>query len=185
MIEGCRIRLRAPNEGDLPALAHLRNDVQLQTQLLCTPRPNTTESVRSWLDRRLQDPQALLFVIAEQGHDGCVGFLQAVNMNLLHGTAWLGVALVPEAQGRGYGREAVELCEQYTQARFRLRKMLLEVRHDNERALRLYKALGYRAVGTCQQHFYADGRFHDVTIMEKLLVAEAAVSTHDDKRAAA
>lgn len=65
------------------------------------------------------------------------------------------VAVAPEARGRGLGRRLVEVGEQLARARER-EVMQLEVRTDNDAAIRLYESLGYQSIGRIED-YYEDG----------------------------
>ena len=54
-----------------------------------------------------------------------------------------------------------------------LRKLVLEVTAANAEAIRLYQAAGYLKVGIHREHFFHDGRYEDVIVMEKKLAGAA------------
>lgn len=168
-LETTQIRLRPVQSADLPNLSVLRNDFALQLQLLSSPRPNTIEQVQAWLQKRSSEPDSLFFVIAKLSDDECLGFVQLTQIQLLHGHASLGICLAPKARGQGYAKQALALLETYATAIFNLRKILLEVRADNQSAIRLYTQSGYRPIGVLESHFFAQGSYHDVLMMEKRL----------------
>lgn len=169
MIQSSTCILRAPKDQDESILSLLRNDIALQTDLLSVPRPNSSERVQQWISRRMDDPNSLFFVIAEHPSDRCVGFIQIDRINLVHRTGWLGVALRELSRGQGLGSEAIRLCETFAQEQFGLRKLLLEVRANNDTARHVYEKLNYQDVGLLESHIYAEGEFHDVVLMEKFL----------------
>lgn len=170
MLTGSLVVLRAPVPADMPVLTAMRNDAALQRRLMAQPRPNDAARVQDWLNRRLGDPHGLFFVIAEATDDRAVGFVQLTGMDPVHGRADLGIALVATAQGRGYGRQAIELLEAHARDVFGLRKIGLRVLVENEAAFKLYRKLGYREVGVLAEDFYHGGAYHDVRVMEHLLV---------------
>jgi ribosomal protein S18 acetylase RimI-like enzyme len=64
-----------------------------------------------------------------------------------HGRAFLDDVTIDEAsRGKGYGRRALELCEQEA-ARRGVSSIELHVYRHNPRAIALYEALGYRTTG--------------------------------------
>jgi ribosomal protein S18 acetylase RimI-like enzyme len=65
------------------------------------------------------------------------------------------VAVDPRARGRGLGRALVEHGEAVSRARQR-NTMQLEVRVDNESAIRLYESLDYRLIARFE-NYYEDG----------------------------
>ncbi len=72
------------------------------------------------------------------------------------------VAVLPEYQRRGIGRELILACE----SRLSVQRVRLSVRISNETAIRLYLNLGYLKVGTWPE-YYADRE--DALVMEKQL----------------
>lgn len=169
MLESPTTRLRAPDDRDLRFFTALRNDLGLQLSLMASPRANPVAKVSAWLNARCDDLDALFYVIADTEADQAVGFVQLTKMNAIHGTAELGIAVSPTAQGKGHAKAALQLIEAYAAAVFGLRKVVLNVLADNERAIALYVKAGYRRVGLLEAHHYQLGAYRDVLIMEKRL----------------
>jgi RimJ/RimL family protein N-acetyltransferase len=95
--------------------------------------------------------------------------IQASGIDSLNRIAEMGICIDKLERGKGLGREAIVLLEKYLLKVFNVRKIWLRVRSSNMPAVELYRSSGFREVGTLRKHHYADGRFHDVVIMEKLL----------------
>jgi RimJ/RimL family protein N-acetyltransferase len=125
--------------------------------------------VRAWLRRRAEDDRAAFFVIADARDDRALGFIQARDIDPLHRVAELGICIDQPGRGRGLGRQAMVLLEEYLVAVFRVRKIWLRVDAHNAPAVALYRSNGFREVGTLKKHHYAGGRYRDVLLMEKLL----------------
>ena len=162
-------RLRACLEADLEVLTTIRNDVELQANLLALPRGSSRDAVRAWVSRRASDETCLFFIVSDVHTDRALGFVQLLRIDLVHGHAELGIALATDARGHGHGAAAIGLIERYAQDVFRIRKFVLQVRASNLAAVRLYSKLGYERAGTLRAHFYHRGAFDDVTLMERLL----------------
>ena len=167
MLQGKTVRLREARDADLPALAALRNDLDLQLALMATPRPNTVERVEDWIKRRANDPAGAFFVIASADGSETIGFLQLLNMDPVHRHAALGICVTGAHQGKGRAAEALTLLEGYAAGTLGLRKIVLQVLAANARAIAFYEKDGYRRVGVLEQHHFQRGAFHDVLIMEK------------------
>lgn len=170
-----RIFLRAAKQEDFVLLSKWRNDPVLQEALLAVPRPNSQIRVRRWLERRAADDHGAFFVIAEIDTDRAMGFIQASGIDSLNRVAEIGICIDTPGQGRGLGRQAMELLEQYLRKTFNLRKTWLHVGAGNAPALALYRSCGFRVVGTLRKHRFANGRYQDVVIMEKLLGNNKAI----------
>ena len=169
MLQTEKTMLRLPTDGDLPRLTDWRNDIALQVSLMAVPRPNSPERVRAWLARRLEDEHGVFFIVADRQTNLAVGFVQALNLDFVHGRGELGICLCPQAQGKGFAAEALWLLERYLVDRFRLRKLTLSVLANNERARRFYLREQFTESGLLHKHFYAEGAYHDVVVMEKFL----------------
>lgn len=167
-----RVVLRAAADSDFVVLAELRNNFAVQDALLATGRPNSPARVKAWLERRAADDEGVFFVIAATDDDRALGFVQATGIDPLHRVAELGICITDVARGRGVGRQAIALLEEYLQRSFRTRKIWLRVDAGNTNAIALYGACGFQRVGVLSQHHYAGGRYRDVLIMEKLFAKQ-------------
>ena len=169
MIGDDRIVLRAWAQDDLEALGKLRNDLTLQEMLMSQPRPNSADRVQAWLTEKSERDDTVFFVIAERDCDRVLGYVQVVNMNTMHGSGELGICIGPDLQGSGHGSSAMALLEDYLIRVFNLRKLLLHVIANNERAIKFYLKLGFEEVGRMKDHFLNNGEYRDIVIMEKFL----------------
>lgn len=92
-----------------------------------------------------------------------VGFI-AADVRARENLAWIAtVGVLPEFQGRGFGRALLEGCEARLTG---LNRVRLSVRMSNEQAIRLYERAGYEKVGSWGG-YYTDGE--DALVMEKIL----------------
>ena len=70
-----------------------------------------------------------------------------------------------DEQGKGYGKEVMELIIDYAFNTLNLNKVIVEVVEYNKRALEVYKKLGFIEEGRLKKHYYADGEYFDVIIL--------------------
>lgn len=169
MLIGNKSILRPPIESDMPVLIELRNDVEMQFQLMAFPRANSLQKVVEWLNRNLNDEKTVFFIVADKIDDRAAGFIQLKNLDFINGTGELGICLNRQAQGKGIAGEAMKLLEKYSRNVFNFRKIMLQVLHSNERAISFYEKCGYEHVGILKQHHYQNTQFQDVLIMEKFI----------------
>ena len=167
MLEGEFVRLRSWRDDDLQLLTKLRNDVDLQAQLLARARGCRSEQVREWLHARSSHSDSMLFVIAEQKNDEALGFVQVSDLDMVDGRANLGICLVLQARGRGIGSQTISLLSDYLRDHWHLRKLSLKVRADNDSALRCYYKEGFERCGLLREHVFISGKWHDVVLMER------------------
>ncbi len=160
--------LRAPADADLSLLGEMRNDLPTQYSLLASPKPNSPDDVRAWLERRSSDPNGLFFVIADQ-MGNAVGFTQVVEIDRLSRHGAFGIAVDRRHRGMGHARRALALLIERCTADGRLDKLILHVAADNAVARAIYSAQGFRDVGILRRHYRGPERWHDVSIMERFL----------------
>jgi len=169
MISTETVVLRAWQDGDIPALQALRNDIPLQQALMSVPRPNSVSAVRDWLNRKTQSADTVFFVLADKDSNAVVGYVQLANIDTVHRHAALGICIASAQHGTGVAAEACRGLFAYALHTLGLRKIVLEVLAGNDRAVRFYKKIGFVEAGRWRDHFLQDQRWHDVLLMEKIL----------------
>jgi len=169
VIEGQSIRLRSWQESDIAAMMALRNDVAMQAKLLARARGSDESQVRQWLEYRSGKDSGILHIIADRASNEPLGYLQITHIDTEDLNADLGICLAPDAQGKGYGSEALRLALTDLRDARGLRKISLRVRSDNQPAIRCYTRLGFEPCGRLKAHFGIDGEWQDVLLMELFL----------------
>ncbi len=106
----------------------------------------------------------MVFIIEMNGK--IVGIVGLSNINWISRNAYLSIAIYDENyHGKGIGKEASELLLSYAFDYLNLDKINLEVYEYNERAIRLYKKLGFVEEGRLRSNNERLGKRHDVIIM--------------------
>jgi aminoglycoside 6'-N-acetyltransferase len=110
--------------------------------------------------------QATALAIEEDGAVvGMIQFHEEPDPDYRH--AGVDLFLSTAAQGRGLGREAIELVTTYLFEQRGHHRLTIDPAADNERAIRCYAAAGFRTVGVMRRYERgADGSFHDGVLME-------------------
>ncbi|MCG8490852.1 MAG: GNAT family N-acetyltransferase [Sneathiellales bacterium] len=161
------VLLRDFRESDHDCIWQIRADTELQHLLMANPDPDRIVDVKAWVARRQE--QGHLKVISNDTEEP-LGFVQIHSQNFKNQHAWLGIALHPDTQGKGLGKKSMQLLHDYARGSLGLRKLMLEVRRDNHPAIKLYDALNYVRVGDFKKHYFDGEHYHDVLVMERMLV---------------
>ena len=169
MIQDDHVCLRPWKEDDVPILADIRNDVELQQQLLSRARGSSRSQVMNWLKTKSAAKDGFFFVIAHADNDRAAGFLQLSKHDPTDKHIELGLCLHTAEQGKGMGSQAISLVVEFLRTSVDVRKIILAVRSDNARGIRCYQRLGFDKCGTYRQHFFCADKWHDVVMMEKFL----------------
>ncbi len=114
-------------------------------------------------DKHIHDQSERRFVVEREQEP--VGLVELVEINHLHRRAEFQIIIAPVHQGKGYARVASALAMDYAFTVLNLHKLSLIVDVENERAIKVYKKLGYREEGVLRQEFFVNGEYRDAIRM--------------------
>ncbi len=92
----------------------------------------------------------------------------AFMMRIIDEMHLLNLTIDPLWQGLGWGRFLLEAVKVHARE-LACTQLLLEVRHGNTRALKLYRASGFKQIGLRQQYYPALHGREDAVVMRSLL----------------
>lgn len=98
-------------------------------------------------------PRKRYFAVKKTNDDRFIGFMGLKNYNPLTRKAKLGIVFDPNFVSAGYGYEAMGQFLNFYFNELKFREMILEVNLFNERAIRLYKKLGFKECGQTTEIF--------------------------------
>jgi len=166
MLMGEKVILRPVHSDDVKKFFKWRNDLEIKTFSLMHPFPVTLESEEDWYENisRSKDNGMVIFSIVE--NNNVVGFIKLFNINWIHRFCYFGIVIGEKsAHGKGIGTEATKLIIDYAFNILNLKKIILEVVDFNEKAISLYKKIGFIEEGRLKQNVFLNGKWHDVLIM--------------------
>jgi aminoglycoside 6'-N-acetyltransferase len=98
---------------------------------------------------------------------GWLGFEEELEPDYKH--AGLDISLVPERQGRGHGPAALRLAARWLIDERGHHRITIDPAARNERAIRAYRAVGFREVGVMRRYERSDeGAWEDGLLMDLL-----------------
>ncbi|WP_410642824.1 GNAT family N-acetyltransferase [Amycolatopsis sp. lyj-346] len=175
LITGSRVRLR-------PAAAP---DAARFEEILSHP-----EVARWWADAEepvaaqvsyLLDPDEGTTTYAIEYDDAVIGIeLAFEEADPQYRHAGIDIAVHPDHQGRGLGADAIRALAEHLFTERGHHRLVIDPAAGNEAAIRLYRSLGFRPVGTMRSYERGpDGSWHDGLLMDLLvddLVPAAALT---------
>ncbi|MFI8708326.1 GNAT family N-acetyltransferase [Bacillus sp. NPDC077411] len=81
----------------------------------------------------------------------------------------LGIVIAEEHCGIGLGRTLMDELIEWAKGNGTTKKIHLVTREDNDRAIELYKKVGFKEEGLLQQDTYIDGMYYSTLIMGLLI----------------
>jgi RimJ/RimL family protein N-acetyltransferase len=166
MLRGERVLLRPRQREDLPRVWQFSNDPEFKRLIGDWPfEPQSLERLEARFAASLAEGErdGPRFAIEADGQYIGHAFLYDFEAD---GVCWLSIGIGdPAYQGQGYGREALWLLLDYAYRIRNLRRVCLHVSAFNERAIRVYRALGFVEEGRLRQHVWIGDRYDDLVCM--------------------
>ena len=106
----------------------------------------TSFDARIWINS-VNSLRKKYFAVYEKKEDNFIGFIGLKSIKVFKKTSKLGIVFSPQYVGKGYGNEAIEGFLKYYFNELGFVEMTLDVNTFNQRALNLYKKLGFEIVG--------------------------------------
>ncbi|QUI24089.1 GNAT family N-acetyltransferase [Vallitalea pronyensis] len=129
----------------------------------------TMAQLKAYVERIEVDNERLDLFIVSQKADEIVGEVVLNDIDFENRCSSIRIALfLDENFNQGYGSEAMALTVNYGFGMFNLNRIELEVYAYNERAIHVYKKLGFKEEGICRQCLYFNHAYHDAYRMSIL-----------------
>lgn len=125
--------------------------------------PFSVDEESAYLKQRLESERDIVLVAVQDGKIIADGGLDSQPRRMAH-RAVLGLSVLKDYWHQGIGTALMKaLLEHARQVGFEV--LTLEVRSDNQRAIRLYERFGFHKAGTHPRYMKLDGKYIDVDIM--------------------
>ena len=144
------VYLRALEPDDLEFLFALENDPSIWG-VSDTLTPVSRHALREYLAQATTDfyvVRQLRLVVTTEISSLPVGVVDLFDYDPLHQRAGIGITVLASERRHGYARQALELMKQHAHKVLRLHQVYATVGTDNAPSLRLFRAAGFRRVGT-------------------------------------
>ena len=130
----------------------------------------SSDQEAEWVARVTTDPRQANFVIyPAHSADQPAGTISLTSIDRRSRNAEYGrIFLSPQFRGTGVMQHASQILLRYGFYDLNLHKIYLRVFSDNERAIRLYRSLGFEEEGRLREQIYKGGQYRDVTCMGML-----------------
>jgi [ribosomal protein S5]-alanine N-acetyltransferase len=161
MLEGHSVVLAPLGVDDVTdEYANWFND--LETSLyLGSKFGQTRATVRQYVEG-IKPPNLLCKILAKENARH-IGNIALQEFNPVHRRMELGIVIgVSEARGRGIGREACSLLIDYAFNHLNLHKITAGTVDDNVAMKKVFLDLGFTIEGTLIEHWFVNGRYHDM-----------------------
>ncbi|UOQ46638.1 GNAT family N-acetyltransferase [Gracilibacillus caseinilyticus] len=161
--------IRSAQESDAKELVQVRLQMDGETENMDREKGEAylDEAAFRQLIRDDRKYESHLFLVAEM-NGNIAGFSRCEGNELkrLAHKVEFGVGVLREYWGYGIGRQLLEESIQWAWAHADIKKMQLSVLETNDRAIALYKKLGFEVEGQLKQDkLLSDGKYYDTILM--------------------
>lgn len=155
MIKGKKVTLRPIKKEDIEKTILWHNDIESYDLLMSHPFPVTVELEEKWIDNILNDiNKSSVYFAIDDLQNQFIGIVFLSSINWIHGTCKFHINIGDKNnQGKGYGKDAIELIIDFAFNFLNLRKITLEVIETNKNAIELYKKIGFVQEGKLDKQF--------------------------------
>jgi RimJ/RimL family protein N-acetyltransferase len=159
-----------PMARDLAPIYHRwTNDFMVESFGGAVARPTTLEAVEAEVDRLTRAHDRVHFTIFEALTRRPIGWANLRDIEIEHRAATLGISINESTLwGRGYGTEATALIADYGFNVLGIHNILLDTFSGNERAIHVYRKVGFREVGRRRESYRIGAKVFDIVLMELL-----------------
>lgn len=167
MLKGDNIILRSLKLSDWEKTIEWRNDFENKKLAMMHPYPVTEFLELEWYEELLKNKSNKVVYFAITDINDCpLGYIFLNNINYIHRNCHLGIIVGSSAtRSKGIGYEAISLISDYAFNTLNMIKITVEVICNNDKAIQLYKRLGFVQEGCMKNQFFSNGVHNDVLIM--------------------
>jgi len=167
------LTLRPVGEEDLPLLERLTQDPAAAGEFAWTGWRDLLRFRRGWAEDRLVGDDGGVLVIVRGSER--LGFVSWFQVDFPPSYYWsMGIALLPEARGKGYGTQAHQVLARYLFAHTTVHRIEGVTEAENVAEQRALEKAGFTREGVMRSVFWRDGAYRDGALNSLLRADQAA-----------
>lgn len=158
--------LREIVEKDIKAINSWRGDRESVASLGTSFNYINLDIDQNWYQNYLKsrDHNVRLAICIDESN--LIGVVYLTSINWIHRRAEFSIWIGDRShQGKGYGKLAANLMIQHAFSDLNLHSLFLTVLKSNNRALELYKKIGFKEVGCLPEYLFKNGVYVDMISM--------------------
>ena len=156
------LQLRTLEKEDLEFLYKMRTNPDVMDYWFEEPYTTMGKMIKSYEAGQDSDLHRhfILYHLNEK-----VGYIALFDIDSRHRNAEFAIMIDPSQQGKGYATDAIRLIIEYGFNKMNLHKLFLYVDKVNEKAVHIYRKVGFQIEGELKKHFFVNGSYHNALFM--------------------
>lgn len=171
MISDTNIYLRAPEPGDLSTMYAVENDRSLW-QSSAVRAPMSMYKLRQFVeayDANVLATDSGRFTICRRSDDALLGFIDYFELDTLNRRTGIGLVVLEEYRGKGYGTASINLLAEYLGRELGLHALWAVIAQDNQPSRATFEAAGFTTSGRLRSWIRTGSTYTDALLYQRLL----------------
>ncbi|AKG03496.1 spermidine acetyltransferase [Salimicrobium jeotgali] len=156
------IWLRPLEKDDVPFMHKLYNKKEIM-DFWFTEAHFPKDRITTGFEERKEPGKHRLFVICKD--EMSIGLTGLYDIEPVHRNTEFGIMIDPVHQGNGHAGEVTKMMVDYAFRTLNLHKIHLIVATENEKAVHIYKKIGFEIEGEMKEHYFINGEYRDAYMM--------------------
>ncbi len=162
-IIGEKIVLRALEAEDNAMLLDVINDPEIELMLGGRSFPVSQHGQNRWFESQVPTDTVLRCAIsAKEAVDNALGTIILSDIDYVNGVAQVHIKLSSSAQGKGYGKDAINTLVRYAFNELRLNCIFASILSYNKPSIKLFERCGFNYEGTLKSRVFKGGSYRDI-----------------------
>jgi len=151
---------------DLEPLRIMHNDPKTLS-MLTDPTQVTKGMQKKWYEslKASLKSKRYAYCIKSNGKEILLGMIRFDQIDKINRNMLVGMDVIPNLRGQGYGSLGFKLILDYCFNRLRMHKATLYTADYNKVAINLYKKFGFKKEGILKEHLLKSGKYYDLYVM--------------------
>ncbi len=159
------IAFRPIEKQDLEILRQLHNDQSTFLNLLNIDLIDENAQLEWWSGLHNKSGDKRYAIVKADDPGRVIGRLRIQNINLMHRNCEVGLDIVMEFRGKGYGYKSYRMLLEFLFEHYNMNMVYLKAADFNAGGKHLYEKVGFRETGRLPQFYFRHGRYWDYVIM--------------------
>jgi len=157
-----KLSLRALEKEDLNFIHSLNNNPDVMSFWFEEPYQSKVTLEENYIKNK--DNEHIRLFILEKSNEQ-LGLVALYSIDYIHRKAEFAIMIDPIHQGFGYASKATKLAMNYAFKVLNLNKLYLIVDETNDKAIHVYKKVGFTREAVLKDEFFVNGTYHNSVLM--------------------
>jgi RimJ/RimL family protein N-acetyltransferase len=158
------IAFRVIEENDLGILKDLHNSQSTWENLFNIDFVDDQSQLAWWRSLYKKQTDKRYVIILADNPEVIIGRLRIQNINMQHNNCEIGIDIIEEYRGKGYGFQSYNMLLEYLFKHFNMNMVYLKVAEFNMNASKLYEKIGFIKTGYYPSFFFRNGKYWNYNI---------------------